>query len=68
MKNKFLASVVLGAGITFGGLFSQTVDASELTNQDLAHMAKENSVVLNQGPIKEGNYNIRADAMSTLRC
>ena len=58
MKNKFLASVVLGAGITFGGLFSQTVDASELTNQDLAHMAKENSVVLNQEPIKEGDYNI----------
>ena len=58
MKNKFLASVALGAGITFGGLFSQTVDASELTNQDLAYMAKENSVVLNQGPIKEGNYNI----------
>lgn len=58
MKNKVLASVALGVGITFGGLFSQQADASELTNQDLAYMAKENSVVLNQGPIKEGNYNI----------
>lgn len=58
MKNKVLASVVLGAGITFGGIFGHSADASEVNNQDLIVMAKENSVVLNEGPIKEGNYNI----------